>query len=267
MLYKIGVMSKLLGISPEGLRLYERRGMIRAIKDEETGIRYYQPLDITALIRCRSYRRYGFTMNETADLMNAADIDYVIGQHKQREEAIRKGIEWDIQMLSYLKSIRRVVESIEGDYEKCRIEECPSMYRFVYMENGELVLNDDTMEKFSNWMERVPFSALSIIWDRDLFMKGETSFRAALCVPVEYAKAVGHCLGDPVEYLPPRKCVYTLSSEDSNRFDIESCMGYARAYIQKKKLTLTDDPYCRTFLSTDHLGNYTRWRQVWFPIE
>lgn len=267
MVYKIGTMSKLLGISVEGLRLYERRGMIRSIKDEDTGIRYYQPLDITALIRCRSYRRYGFSMNETADLMNTTDIDSVVEKYRQRENALKREIEWNIQMLSYLKSIRCVTESIREDYGKCRIEECPSMYRFVYMKDGKLILGDDDMKKFSNWMERVPFSALSIIWDKELFMEGKTSFKAALCVPVEYAKAVGHYLGDPVEYLPPRRCVYTISSEDSDVFDTESCMSYAREYLEENGLALTDEPYCRTFLSTDKLGNYTRWRQVWLPIE
>lgn len=267
MLYKIGMMSKLLGISIEGLRLYERRGMINAIKDEETGVRYYEPLDITSLIRCRSYRKYGFTMDETADLMNTKDLNFVIDQYKNREEEIEKRIQWDKQMLSYLKSIRAVVESIETDYEKCVISTSPAMYRFVYMKNGELVLNDVTMKKFSNWMERVPFSALSIIWDKELFIRGETSYEAALCVPEEYAKAVGHYLGEPVQYIPARKCIYTLSSEDANKFDTEYCMKFAIDYIREKGYTLTEDPFCRTFLSTDKKGNYTRWRQVWLPIE
>ena len=267
MLYKIGMMSKLLGISIEGLRLYERRGMINAIKDEETGVRYYEPLDITALIRCRSYRKYGFTMNETAELMNTRDLDFVVEQYQLREKAIEEQIEWDKQMLAYLKSIREVVESIKTEYEKCSVTTSPAMYRFVYMKDGELVLNNESIKKFSEWMDRVPFSALSIIWDKDLFLKGETSFEAALCVPEEFAKAVGHCTGDPVQYIPAQKCVYTVSSEDLNKFDTEYCMKFAREYIQENGYILTDDPYCRTFLSTDKKGNYTRWRHVWFPID
>ena len=267
MLYKIGKMSKLLGISVEGLRLYERRGMIRAIKDEETGGRYYKPLDITALIRCRSYRRYGFSMNETADLLNTTDLHYIVEKYREREKAIEQDIQWNIQMLSYLKGIRKVVESIDTDYQVCRIDESPAMYRFTYMKDSELVLDEEALKLFSNWMDRVPFSALSIIWDRELFLEGKTSFRAALCVPVEYAKALDYYLGEPVEYVPPKKCVYTISSEDNDRFDVAYCMDYVLAYLKSNGLRLTDDPYCRTFLSTDKKGNYTRWRQVWLPIE
>jgi hypothetical protein len=170
-------------------------------------------------------------------------------------------------MLSYLKGIRHIIETMEGDYRHCTVAESPSMYRFVYMENGKLVLNDKQMGKFSNWVERVPFSALSIVWDKERLVKSETSYKAALCVPVEYAKAVGHYLGEPVEYLPPRKCVYTVCCEDSDAFDARNCMGYVLDYIGNNHLSVTDDPYCRTFLSTDKSDNYTRWRQVWFPIE
>ena len=267
MLYKIGKMSKLLGISPEGLRLYERSGMISSIKNEDTGVRYYQPLDITSLIRCKSYRRYGFSINETADLMNTKDLAFITEQYKQREDILRDKIEWDIQMLSYLKGIRRIIETMGADFKHCKIAESPSMYRFVYMENGNIVLNDEMLEKFSNWVERVPFSALSIVWDKERLMRSETSYKAALCVPVEYAKAVGHYLGDPVLYLPPKKCVYSISCEDSDAFDVEQCLGYVLDYFKENRLSMTEDPYCRTFLSTDKSGNYTRWRQVWFPIE
>ena len=52
MAYKIGEVAKLLGISSETVRYYEREGVIQSQKiDQESGYRYYEALDINALMR------------------------------------------------------------------------------------------------------------------------------------------------------------------------------------------------------------------------
>ena len=83
MKYKIGTAAKLLGVSPETLRLYERNGILVSDRGEgENGYRYYSRLDITALMRARSYHQYGFSMRETEALINTDDTDYILEEYK-----------------------------------------------------------------------------------------------------------------------------------------------------------------------------------------
>ena len=266
MLYKIGDMAKLLGLSQEALRKFERRGLITPVKDEENGYRYYGTLDITSLIRCRSYHRYGFSMNEIAGLMNTRDLDFIIDKYKEREDSLRERIRMDSLMLRYLEDIRRTTESIQNNYQKCSQTVCPPYYSLEYMQNDVLTLSGKVWDYFSNWMERVPFSALSIRWNKDLILQGQTDFIASLCVPEEYAHELAYYLGPPVVYFPARPCVYTLSSEDQNRFDAPQSFEFILDYCREQGLTPADDPYCRTFLSYDKGGNYTRFRQIWLPV-
>lgn len=266
MLYKIGDMAKLLGLSKEALRKFERRGLITPVKDEENGYRYYGTLDITSLIRCRSYHRYGFSMNEIASLMNTRDLDFIIDKYKEREDSLRERIRLDSLMLRYLEDIRRTTESIHENYQKCSQAICPPYYSLEYMKNDVLTLSGKVWDYFSNWMERVPFSALSIRWNKDLILQGQTDFIASLCVPEEYAHELNYYLGPPVVYFPARPCVYTLSSEDQNRFDAPQSFEFILDYCREQGLTPADDPYCRTFLSYDKGGNYTRFRQIWLPV-
>ncbi len=266
MLYKIGDMAKLLGLSQEALRKFERRGLITPVKDEENGYRYYGTLDITSLIRCRSYHRYGFSMNEIAGLMNTRDLDFIIDKYKEREDSLRERIRMDSLMLRYLEDIRRTTESIQNNYQKCSQTVCPPCYSLEYMQNDVLTLSGKVWDYFSNWMERVPFSALSIRWNKDLILQGQTDFIASLCVPEEYAHELAYYLGPPVVYFPARPCVYTLSSEDQNRFDAPQSFEFILDYCRERGLTPADDPYCRTFLSYDKGGNYTRFRQIWLPV-
>ena len=83
--YKIGTVAKLLGISPEGLRLYERNDiLVSHRREEENGYRYYSRLDITALLRARAYHQYGFSLKETEALINTDDVQYIGQEYRQR---------------------------------------------------------------------------------------------------------------------------------------------------------------------------------------
>ena len=75
MAYKIGEVAKLLGISSETVRYYEREGVIQSQKiDQESGYRYYEALDINALMRVRMYRNYGFTLQEAKEMLNTCTL-------------------------------------------------------------------------------------------------------------------------------------------------------------------------------------------------
>ena len=78
MAYKIGEVAKLLGISSETVRYYEREGVIRSQKiDQESGYRYYEALDINALMRVRMYRNYGFTLQEAKEMLNTCTLEEI----------------------------------------------------------------------------------------------------------------------------------------------------------------------------------------------
>ena len=104
MKYKIGTVAKLLGVSPEALRLYERSGILVSERGEgENGYRYYSRLDITALTRARAYHQYGFSLRETEALINTDDVDYVREAYGLRACDLEEEIRRKQQILDYLK--------------------------------------------------------------------------------------------------------------------------------------------------------------------
>ena len=58
--YTIGQISRLLGLSIEGIRNYEKSGIIRSKRTEASNYRKYSYLEITSLIRARMYRSLCF---------------------------------------------------------------------------------------------------------------------------------------------------------------------------------------------------------------
>ena len=54
MKYHIGLISKLLGLSAGGIRLYERGGIVRSQREGDGGYRFYERPDIVSLMLAMS---------------------------------------------------------------------------------------------------------------------------------------------------------------------------------------------------------------------
>jgi len=116
MKYKIGTVAKLLGVSPEALRLYERNGILLSDRgDGENGYRYYSRLDITALLRARAYHQYGFSLKETEALINTDDVDFVCQAYELKAEDLEQEILRKQQILNYLKGILNLLEQLKSE--------------------------------------------------------------------------------------------------------------------------------------------------------
>ena len=66
MRYKIGDVSRILGISADLLRYYEKKGVVRPQKDQNNDYRYYDTWDINFLIDCLWFKRFGFGIPQVA---------------------------------------------------------------------------------------------------------------------------------------------------------------------------------------------------------
>ena len=236
MKYKIGTAAKLLGVSPETLRLYERNGILVSDRGEgENGYRYYSRLDITALMRARSYHQYGFSMRETEALINTDDTDYILEEYKLRAERLEEEILFKRHVLDYLQRISALLEQLSSDLWTVRMEKSPGMYRLEFMKGNDLLLSAEQMGMFSQWVGLAPFA----------FPSQRNSWEALEGGADESYSALG------------------ILEEDA------SCVQYLShllRYAKEHRTKAAGDPICRTFLSMNKKENYHRFRQVWLPV-
>ena len=67
--FPIGDIAKLLGLSTESLRHYERMGLIKPVSVRENGYRYYDMKSYTYLYFIKKYRSFGFTLPEIKEII------------------------------------------------------------------------------------------------------------------------------------------------------------------------------------------------------
>ena len=276
MKYKIGTVAKLLGVSPEALRLYERNGILTSKREEgENGYRYYSRLDITALMRARSYHQYGFSMKETEALINTDKTDFVLNEYRARADALEQEIFMKQQILRVLNQVSAMLEELSSQLWTIRQVTRPAMFRLEFMKGDKLILRPDQLEWFPQWVSLAPFVFPAQRNSWEALLNGRDESFSALGILEEDAvilgltdRETGHPLA-PLScgvLLPPARCLCTvvdISGENA------SCVGYLshlEQYVREHHLTVTGDPVCRTFLSMNKKENYRRFRQVWLPV-
>lgn len=96
-LFQIGEVAKILGVTRKAILLYEDMGLLTpAVKDEESGYRYYTADNMTQIRSIRSLQALGLSLKEVGEYYyDFENID----KHLQRLYEIRAMLDRNIQML------------------------------------------------------------------------------------------------------------------------------------------------------------------------
>lgn len=267
MVFQIGKAAKLLGVSTEGLRLYERAGILKPHRGkDDTSYRTYEHLDFTALIRARGYHNYGFSTKEIANLINAPELNHICQQYEQREHDLEREIQWKTLLLENLQELKRL--SLNVTYNPQEITQCvrPAMYRFPFIEDAEYLLNTKQEKIFQQWISKSPivFISQSNRWE-DL-QNGCSQIAAALGILEKHAAFLELDL-QGASYYPSSPALYCIVREQGDDFQPLICLRPLMDYVAKERLTVAGDPISRVFLSFNKNDSYTRYREVWLPIQ
>lgn len=103
-LFRIGEVSKILGVTRKAILVYERMGLLTpAVKDKESGFRYYTADNMTQICSIRSLQSLGLSLREVAEYYyDTENIDH----HLQRLLELRNALDRNIQLLQ-VRSAKR----------------------------------------------------------------------------------------------------------------------------------------------------------------
>lgn len=96
-LFQIGEVAKIIGVTRKTILVYEDMGLLTpAVKDEETGYRYYTADNMTQIRSIRSLQNLGLSLKEVAEYYyNTESMD----KHLHRLYELRAMLDRNIQML------------------------------------------------------------------------------------------------------------------------------------------------------------------------
>lgn len=114
-LYTIGETAKLLGVSTQTLRFYDKKHILSPVyTDAETGYRYYSYKQFHIIDRIKYLQSFGLTLEEIALAIKDGTVDGLMPMlHRQKDNLIEeiqrtqekiRDIDWYINYFSYLKN-------------------------------------------------------------------------------------------------------------------------------------------------------------------
>lgn len=266
MKYKISEVANLLDITPEAVRYYESKGIITPTRSESTGYRYYGGWEIHMLIRARTYRQLGYSLEEIERLLNEYNMDDIVSNLSEREEAIKEEIIWKKQLLDHIEIKRESLIRANELIGKYRIQYRPEIYR-LEMQDGYVLYPDKEIQSIIiKWIDKIPFVFTSTLFPLDEINKGERGFTVGLGIYKNYAKLLGIVESEYIRILPSELCIETGIQTRSNKIITPDLLIDAIEYMNSKGMKLSGDVVTRSALMRKIDNEYVNWQQAWLPF-
>ena len=261
----VHLCAKVLGISKEGLRFYEQKGVLNPEHDANTGYRMYGGDEIFAVIACRKYRKYGFDLKKAGDLIHQTSSGEVLRQFRTQQDALSEEIQEKTRILSSLRSKTKQLEDILSWQGKFSIVTRPALYWVPVQRNQIPPQKPYEIERTRRWSGLSPYMDIIIIWPREKLL-GEEGTIIAGCMVEE--KDAGTLPIHDGNYLPEAKCLYTVNETQEYTNMTETIFQDMMDYMREKSLTPTGDAVARIIYTfVDEMNTYHFFAQLWIPIQ
>lgn len=135
-LLKINDVAQITGLSVNGIRYYEREGVIKPIYRGK--YRYYKLSMVSTLTRTMSFRSLGFSLSDAVRLAHCASVDELQSAFLRQRQTVEEEIVEKQRVLNAIENRVRCLNEIRLQYGRCSLAQGPE----YYME-PELILGSD----------------------------------------------------------------------------------------------------------------------------
>lgn len=264
--YLIGEMSKLVGISNETIRYYEREGAIHAKKDKDTGYRYYSALDLTLLMRARMYRSCGFSLPEISHMLNHCEVDELEDLLAEKRSELREQIVWLEHVERRLTDMEAVLHEIPHMLNRCVQTTSPALFRLEFQQQDRITKNKDILVTAKEWINKMPLVFPSARFLRQDILDQNDQYSMGLAVYAHDAEYLGIAESPLVQHFSPRHCVYTVIEGREGELLHPGMIKHALEYVKENGLFLASDAIGVAVTSLKKSEAHIRYHQIWLPL-
>lgn len=256
-LYTTSEICEMYSLSASGLRFFEEKGLISPERDRSSRYRLFSLTECSRLFLCRILRQFGFSTDESVQLVLHGTPDDYSRSLQERKRALEAEIKYKQELLSELERHQHTLVRLTKK-PPVHILECPVMLRLTCSKN----------EDFQQWYAALPFSAASLEIDRDSLLSPGSDLSYTLGFIIESARASQYGLSpnEDTSILPARRCLYTILSYNDTLDNIEDVLRPVLNTISAKGFVLDGNPFTRMLGALDIGNGSMRFDEAWFPI-
>lgn len=268
MKYKISNIAKILGVTPDTLRYYEKEGIVKPQKDAHTNYRYYDFWDVNYLIDTLWYRSFGFSVKDIKKMTSEDTIDDLRNRFREKEQEYQETITRTQMMLHLAQSYQKYWDMIPDEIGKCGIKERSAHVHFANRFTEDFSDDPEIHNLSMEWLGHMPFARryFEVPVD-DARHKRSEDYTWGLSIPVEYIDALGVEIRPPLIYEGPCKCIHTCFKSSGKGAFSSKHIQYMIDYAKENNLKIYGNAAGILLASVIDHGALTGFFEAYLPIE
>jgi DNA-binding transcriptional MerR regulator len=267
MRYKIGDVSKILGISPDLLRYYEKKGVVKPVKDQNNDYRYYEPWDINFLMDCLWFKNFGFGLEQVAHLVSQCDLTELHSVMADKETEIEASIRHQELLLrrsrQYLEELGRV-KSLLG---QCDLVESPAICRYLNRYNYVYDKSEALQQLSHQWLQYMPFTHRCFEIQQEDLTGESNNYAWGYALDMAYVEELQVPLEPPVVQIPAQLSIHSAFQSSGKENFSPRHLKFMMNYAAEQGLTVCGNARGNLVCSVlDEEQRLTGYFEVWLPV-
>lgn len=267
MKYKIGDVARILGISADLLRYYEKKGVVTPYKDAHNDYRYYDAWDINLLMDCVWFKNFGFSIEQIADMVRIPSAEELDDIFLYKEDELRSTIRRCQLLLRRSEEHRAQLALLPALLGKCEISDSPRLLRYINRV-GDQYPTGEGLDSFARqWLRAMPFNHRCFEISQKGLENGLDDTRWGFSLGEDYVRELEFPMDPPMESIESQRSIHTVfRSRGKGNFSPQH-LDYALDWARREHYTI-DGParglLVASLLEGDELCGYF---ECWIPIK
>jgi len=261
--YRIGDVARILGISTDIIRYYEKKGVVSPIKDKFNDYRYYDTWDINYLIDCLWFKKFGFGIEEIAGIVTDCGYDQLLSLMTDKSEEIEDNLRIQEMLLERMKSHCHTIATIPDHMGQCDIRESPEIVCYLNRYNLAYDNRAELQKVSRRWLRYMPFTKRYF----EITNSGdEDGYAWGFSLDAEYIAEFDVSKTPPVIHYEPQLCVHSAFKSTGKDGFTPRHADFLAQFAEDKGYkpcgNARGNLVC-SVVENDHLTGYF---EVWLPI-
>ena len=265
MKYKIGDVARILGISTDLLRYYEKTGVVRPVKDKANDYRYYEAWDINFLMDCLWMKGFGFGIEEIGHMVTSCPYDELMDHFRHKEGDLAEELKWKELVLRRLRRHRKEVAAARDYVGKCDLRPSPEMVRYLNRHNFVYDSSPELAALSQEWLKYMPLVRRCFeIEQSDL--TGGSDYSWGLALDMEYVEELGVRVSPPACHLPSVPAIHSVFKSAGKDAFSPRHLDYLVNYAEAHNFRVCGNARGNLVCSVVEDGTLTGYFEVWVPV-
>lgn len=271
--YKIGTISKLLGIPIQTLHYFEQCGFVTPTKDNKSNYRYYNAWDVNFLMDSRYLRSFEFSNPEIEEMINRDDFQAMNTRFANQERKLLELIQHYQDVLDELHCEKERIGRHQDYLGIFKTDKSPRVFFNPYRRNNDYVAagkGGSGVPDITPWMDSMPFVKATFQIPLDSLASGkqeDIEYIWGFSVPTGKVRELPLTVDENALYCPSRQCLYTVfKAYGRNTFTSCLCEQVLQP-IWDRGYEVTESLIGRLLMRIHEDGVFTRYFEVWVPVD